>query len=82
MAIEEVQTGLAAIRQVFDEYEAEAQFDSDELVVQLREFEKSLRDRFQVGKTLTEKLSEAIAEENYELAAQLRDQLNSRQMRR
>ncbi|MEQ1905062.1 MAG: UvrB/UvrC motif-containing protein [Pirellulaceae bacterium] len=78
LAVEEVNQGLEMIRQLFVEYEAEDQFEGDELVIQLMDFQKSLRARYKVEKTLSEKLSEAIAAENYELAAKLRDQLTLR----
>ncbi len=78
LAIEVVNQGLATIQHLFDEYEATEQFETDELVVQLREFQKNLRQRYRVDRTLQEKLSDAIAEENFELAAQLRDQLSLR----
>ncbi len=82
LAIEEVAKGLEEIRQLFIEYEAEDKFDEDELVIQLREFQQSLRSRYKIDKTLSEQLSEAIAEENFELAAKLRDQISSRLHRR
>ncbi|HUE72970.1 MAG TPA: UvrB/UvrC motif-containing protein, partial [Pirellulaceae bacterium] len=77
-AVEELNQGLDQIRQVFVEYEAEEEFDDDELVARLTELRESLRQHFRVGRTLAEQLADAIANEKYELAAQLRDELNRR----
>ncbi|MFT5525376.1 MAG: hypothetical protein ACI9HK_003344 [Pirellulaceae bacterium] len=77
-AIEELNKGLDQMHRIFIRYEAEHLFDEDELVVRLSEFREMLRDEYDVGKTLQEKLSEAIAKEEYELAAQLRDELANR----
>lgn len=79
LAIEEVNHGLEALRTVFVDLEAEEQYEEDELVQRLIEFRESLRDRFEVGKTLQEQLAEAVAAEQYELAARLRDQMNKRE---
>ena len=56
----------------------EDRYDEDELVHRLVELRESLRERFDVGKTLAEQLAEAIEAEEYEKAAQLRDQMNGR----
>jgi UvrB/uvrC motif len=45
------------------------------LVDQLRIYEQDIRKKFSVEKTLREQLDEAIAQEDYELAARLRDQI-------
>lgn len=78
LAIEEINRGLEILRQLFVDFEAEEQFDDDELVKRLSEFRESLRDRYEIGKTLEEKLKEAVDGEQYELAAKLRDRLNNR----
>ncbi len=78
LAIEEVNRGLNVLRDLFAAYEAEDQFEQDELVQRLDEFRENLRHRYEVGKTLTEQLAEAISAEQYELAASLRDKLNKR----
>jgi protein-arginine kinase activator protein McsA len=36
---------------------------------------ESVRQRYEVGRTLDEQLAEAIRAENYELAASIRDQM-------
>jgi hypothetical protein len=77
-AVEEINQGLEKMRQVFVDYEAEEEFDEDELVQRLTELRESLRQHFRVGRTLHEQLAEAIASEKYELAAEIRDELNKR----
>lgn len=78
LAIEEVNRGLNSMRELFVAYEAEDQYAQDELVQRLDEFRENLRDRYEVGKTLKERLADAISEEQYELAAELRDRLSKR----
>jgi len=77
-AIEEINQGLNRFRELFEEYEASEQFESDELVARLVELKESMRSHYQVGRTLNEQLADAVAAEQYELAAQLRDQLAQR----
>ncbi len=74
-AIDEINQGLDQIRQLFIRYEAEEQYADDELVQQLISLRDNLRQRFDVQSTLRERLAQAIASEDYEQAAQLRDQL-------
>lgn len=77
-AIEEINQGLELLRQVFADFEVEDQFDDDELVQRLSEFRETIRSEYSVGRTLRERLSDAIAAEQYELAAEIRDQLTRR----
>ena len=79
VAIAEVNRGLDAFRDLFAQYDAEDQFESDELVRRLREMRESVRNRYEVGRTLAEQLAEAVKCENYELAAELRDQMRQKQ---
>ena len=78
LAIEEVNEGLERLRDLFVEYEADEQFDEDDLVVRLRELREGLREKYDVGMTLNEQLAAAISNEDYELAARLRDELSKR----
>ncbi len=78
LAIEEINKGLKKLQDIFEDFEMEEQYEEDELVQRLVEFRESLRDRFEVGQTLEEKLFQAIQEEQYEQAARLRDQLANR----
>ncbi len=78
-AIGEINSGLDRFRQIFDEYEVAEKFDEDELVGRLLELQKSLREHYKVERTLDERLADAVATEQYELAAQLRDEIARRQ---
>ncbi|HEY2826910.1 MAG TPA: UvrB/UvrC motif-containing protein [Pirellulales bacterium] len=80
-AIGEINQGLDRFRKIFDEYEVAEKFEEDELVLKLQELEKSLREHYHVERTLDERLAEAVATEQYELAAQLRDEIAKRQSR-
>ena len=77
-AVQEINIGLETMREFFVKHEAEEHFDSDELVVRLMELRESLRSEYEVGETLKERLTRAVEEEQYELAAQLRDELSRR----
>ena len=77
-AVHEVNRGLDALHDVFEEYEASDQFPDDELVKRLMDLRETLRREYRVGKTLHEQLAEAVAAEQYELAARLRDELARR----
>ena len=77
-AVEEINKGLDRMKEVFVAYEAEDEFEEDELVQRLTELRESLRQHFRVGRTLQEQLEEAIANEKYEQAAEIRDELNRR----
>ncbi len=78
LAIEEVNEGLLKLHELFVEYDAEDQFDDDELVQRLTEFREGLREKYDVGLTLKEQLEVAVTNEDYELAARLRDELSKR----
>lgn len=77
-SVEAINQGLEQIREVFVEHEAEEEYESDELVTRLVEMREGLRKQFDVGSTLEERLREAVADEKYELAAKLRDELAQR----
>ncbi len=79
LAVEEVNLGLEKLRELFVEYGAEVQFEDDELVQRLSEFREGLREKYSVGQTLNEQLTQAVANEDYELAARLRDELSRRE---
>ena len=77
-AIEDINKGLERIRQLYIDIEAEDQFEENELVIRLNPLRESPRDYYHVGRTLNEQLAEAVAKEEYELAARLRDEINRR----
>lgn len=77
-AIHEINEGLNSISAFFEQYQAEEDVGSDELVARLTEMREDLRNRYEVGRTLQEQLADAVASEQYELAARLRDELARR----
>jgi hypothetical protein len=77
-AIDEIRLGLERIREFFAEYEREDEMEQDGMVQHLRHIEKTLREQYHVKATLEEQLQQAIAEEDYERAARLRDALKKR----
>jgi hypothetical protein len=74
-AIDEIRSGLEKLRSFFAAYDAEEQMEEDGMVQQLRKMEKALRDQHGIEATLNEQLAEAVAREDYEAAARLRDAL-------
>lgn len=77
-AVAAIERGLDRIREVFAEHEAEEHYEEDEMVIRLRELRDSLRDQFDDESKLRQKLNEAVAAEQYELAARLRDEIARR----
>jgi hypothetical protein len=74
--IQAINHGLDRMQDLFEQHEAAEYFEDDELVMQLVEMRESMRDEYGVGQTLQERLADAVAKEEFELAAQLRDQLS------
>lgn len=81
-AIEEVNRGLEKLKLLFEDYEAEEQFEEDELIQRLVEFKNSLKEKYEIGRTIQEQLADAIAAEDYERAAELRDEIERRDAER
>lgn len=79
-AVQAINSGLETMRHFFQKHDAEEHFETDELVLRLVELRESLRNEYAVGKTLKERLADAVRQEQYELAAQLRDELTRREM--
>ena len=77
-AIQSINRGLDQLRTLYEKHNLEDEFENDELVGRLVELRESLRDQFEVGRTLHEQLSDAVASEEYELAARIRDKLQNR----
>jgi len=77
-AVEAINDGLDMIEENFVDMGWEEHFESDELVERLMELRESLRNDFSIDKTLNEQLADAVASEQYELAARLRDQMSQR----
>jgi hypothetical protein len=78
-AIDVILQGLKQIRAFYAEHDLEEQTEDDGLVRQLRKLEKSLRELHGIEETLQEQLDKAIANEEYETAARIRDALRHKQ---
>jgi hypothetical protein len=77
-AIDEILDGLQKLRAFFTAYGLEEHFDENGMVQQLRKMEASLRQTHGIEATLREQLDQAVANEEYETAAKLRDALRRR----
>ncbi|CAN5184136.1 UvrB/UvrC motif-containing protein [soil metagenome] len=77
-AVYAIQEGLEKLRAFFVSLEAEEHFDEDLMVSQLRKMEQGIREQHGIETTLQEQLDAAVAREDYEGAARLRDQLRNR----
>jgi len=77
-AVEEINTGLDQLRELFDELEIEGSFEEDDMVEQLSDLKKWIRRQYNIADTLSEQLAEAVASEQYERAAYLRDEIARR----
>jgi hypothetical protein len=77
-AVEAIDAGLASLGELFAQHGADEHFDEDVFVVKLREMQASIKSHFHLGPSLAEQLAEAVAAEQYELAAKLRDRLARR----
>jgi hypothetical protein len=80
-AIHEINEGLEQLEEMFEDHELEEMFEENELVAKLTDLRESLRNHYRVGRTLQEQLQDAVAREEYELAAQIRDELARRNAR-
>jgi len=81
-AVEEINRGLDRIRDFFGEIENEEMFEESDLAERLKELREEIREHYAIGRTLREQLADAVAAEQYELAAELRDKLAGRKRRR
>jgi hypothetical protein len=77
-AIDEIRAGLTRMQAFFAAFQAEEQMEEDGMVKRLREMEQALREKHQIGTTLREQLDSAVAAEDYETAARIRDALRRR----
>ena len=74
-ATEAIDDGLQSLAEVFEKHDVMQHFDEDGFVVKLREMRESIIEHYELGPSLSEQLAEAIAAEQYELAAELRDRM-------
>jgi hypothetical protein len=78
-AIDAIRTGLERMHEFFASFEAEDRMEEDGMVQRLRQLEQALRQKHGIETTLREQLAEAVANEDYEAAARLRDALRRRE---
>jgi hypothetical protein len=77
-AINEVRAGLDRIRSFYASYEREEEMEQDPMVQHLRQIETTLREQYDIESTMEEQLQQAIADEDYERAARLRDAMKKK----
>jgi hypothetical protein len=79
-AIDAIHAGLEKMRPQFEGFESEegGGMDEDGMVQHLRKMEDTLRRDYKIEATLQERLQQAVANEEYETAAKLRDVLRKR----
>src|SRR5438132_9640145 len=77
-AIDAIHDGLEKMRAFFNSIDAAEQREEDPMVEQLRKMDRSLRKLHKIEATLQEQLEQAVANEEYEAAARLRDALRQR----
>ncbi|HEV7281435.1 MAG TPA: UvrB/UvrC motif-containing protein [Pirellulaceae bacterium] len=78
-AIIRINEGLDSVRDFFDDFDVAEQYDENEFVQRLTALREELRQEYRLGMTLQEQLDQAVASEDYELAAQLRDEIAKRE---
>ena len=77
-AIMRINEGLDSVRDFFEDFDVAEQYDENEFVQRLTALREELRQEYRLGMTLQEQLDQAVASEDYELAAQLRDEIAKR----
>jgi len=77
-AIDTINAGLDVIRRVYQERDRASAYDRDPTVTRLRRLVEEIRQEHGVVQTLREQLAEAVATENFERAAELRDQIKAK----
>lgn len=77
-AVSAVDEGLRRLRDVFSRHDMLDEYEDDELVVKLVEMKHTLAEHYDLEAPLSQQLAEAIAHEQYELAAEIRDRMARR----
>ena len=75
LAIVEIEDGIRRFRELYTKYDAPDGFHDDELVTSLSDLKEMIREHYKVGVSLQEELAQAVAAEQYEHAAAIRDQI-------
>jgi len=74
-ALNAIHDGLSKLRDFFETYDLLEEMEENAMVQKLRKLDQSLRQMHKIEATLQEQLEKAVANEEYEAAARLRDQL-------
>jgi hypothetical protein len=74
-AVETIDKGLHSLAEVFEKHDATEHFEEDGFALKLQEMRDSIIKHYELSPPLAEQLAEAIAAEQYELAAELRDRM-------
>jgi hypothetical protein len=74
-AVAAIDGGIEQLRKVFEAHDADEEFDQHPLALKLLELKQAIAEHFELRPSLAQQLAEAIATEQYELAARLRDKL-------
>ncbi|GBD35468.1 hypothetical protein HRbin36_00580 [bacterium HR36] len=77
-AIDELHHGIEQIRAFYEKHALLDRFEEDPMVRHLRQMQEQIREMHHIDATLQEQLAEAVAREDYERAAQLRDAIRRR----
>jgi len=78
-AIDAIHDGLERIRVFFEAHNLEERVEDDGMVQQLKKIQQQVRELHGIESTLKEQLAAAVASEQYETAARLRDALRKRE---
>ncbi|MEM9186026.1 MAG: UvrB/UvrC motif-containing protein [Planctomycetota bacterium] len=82
-AVEAIDAGMLRVQQALSEQEVcEDEFEEDDLIQKLLELKRTLADHYELETPLKQQLDDAIAHEQYELAAKIRDRMANRQPHR
>lgn len=78
LAIEQIKTGMGTIAKIYEDHGLAKWLKHDPSMAELRQLEKQIRKRYGIKATLQEQLQRALADEDYENAASIRDQLKAK----
>ena len=74
-ALAQVDNGLESLRTMLEENDTEEEFEDNELVQRLGELREALLEHYEIQPSLSQQLAAAVANEEYELAARIRDEI-------
>jgi hypothetical protein len=77
-AIDELQAGIEHICAFYEKHSLHDRIEEDPMLRHLRDMQQQIRTMHQITATLKEQLAEAVAQEDYERAARLRDEIRRR----